>query len=295
MSRGLLVKFCGSVLFAVLCTNLHGQSEDRVFRVINKESNQPIPYVNVSIHGTLKGTYSDENGYATVRVSATDTLLISAIGFESLKLNAFTIKGEVALKQAIVELDPIVVRSKRMKGVQSTIGYSKAKKVGIYSGYKTAALQIDNARGRSGKVSFVYYVVGHGAEFKSTNYKVRVRIYDVVNNQPGRDLLAEDLTQDIIRNQRNIVLDVRPFEIPFPKEGVFVALEFLGYYDEGDRFVPFDNSVDLSGAYHFSPAFSSGHSEMRSWISGGSEWRPVNMSPGGNGFANFNFGIKVEY
>ncbi|MEM9990898.1 MAG: carboxypeptidase-like regulatory domain-containing protein [Bacteroidota bacterium] len=45
----------------------------------------PVPYANISVIGTNRGTYSDATGFFSIVIRFTDTLEFSAIGYESVR------------------------------------------------------------------------------------------------------------------------------------------------------------------------------------------------------------------
>ena len=45
----------------------------------------PVPYTNISVVGTNRGTYSDATGFFSIVIRSTDSLEFSAIGYESVR------------------------------------------------------------------------------------------------------------------------------------------------------------------------------------------------------------------
>lgn len=45
---------------------------------------QPLPYVNISVKGTSRGTYSDVNGFFSIVALTGDTIVFSSIGFKDI-------------------------------------------------------------------------------------------------------------------------------------------------------------------------------------------------------------------
>ncbi len=54
--------------------------------VINKKTNEPIPFVQVVIHNSRRGTIANETGFFSLPVSKNDTVLFHSIGFKDAKL-----------------------------------------------------------------------------------------------------------------------------------------------------------------------------------------------------------------
>ncbi|UII20350.1 carboxypeptidase-like regulatory domain-containing protein [Fulvivirga ligni] len=84
-------------------------------RIIDSETNEPVPYVHVINKTVNKGVVSNTEGRFWVTMDKSDTLVFSSIGFESY---AYTIKEDVAtdkiditiaLNMSTMELQPVKV------------------------------------------------------------------------------------------------------------------------------------------------------------------------------------------
>jgi len=76
-----LLSFISGFLIQAQKTTISG-------RVIDAETNEPIPYVNIGFQHSLVGTISENDGsFYLITTKATDTLIISSLGYEVLHLN----------------------------------------------------------------------------------------------------------------------------------------------------------------------------------------------------------------
>jgi hypothetical protein len=81
----------------------------------NAEDNSAVPFVHIVNTSTSKGTASNSEGRFTIQMSATDTLLFSAIGFEkyifmlSEDINTKSINMTIVLDASSMELEPIKI------------------------------------------------------------------------------------------------------------------------------------------------------------------------------------------
>lgn len=79
-------------------------------RVIDSESNEPLPGCTIMVKGTSNGTASDINGKFTLSVpDPNSTIIISFVGYESKELKANSSFDNIALKASTVSLDEVVV------------------------------------------------------------------------------------------------------------------------------------------------------------------------------------------
>lgn len=65
--------------------------------IINSETKEKVPFVNIWIENENIGTTSNENGEFQLEISEPKTILFSAIGYESLRLHSDLIKTTVKL------------------------------------------------------------------------------------------------------------------------------------------------------------------------------------------------------
>ncbi|WP_185154273.1 carboxypeptidase-like regulatory domain-containing protein [Fulvivirga sp. M361] len=140
MVRIILILFC-----CILVHDVFGQETlvEITGEIINAETQEPVPYVHVVNNHLNQGTVSNTQGRFWISMEKTDTLLISAIGFEtyafmlkeqitsirlevtielntsSMELEAvdvFAFRNEEALKKALLETKVPIQEAKR--GIQ---------------------------------------------------------------------------------------------------------------------------------------------------------------------------------
>jgi len=83
----------GTILFLLLGLTAYGQRYDQKDFVqfsgvvLTEENNEPIPipFVNIAIWGTNRGTYTDFDGFFSLVAKKGDTISFSAIGFKSVE------------------------------------------------------------------------------------------------------------------------------------------------------------------------------------------------------------------
>ena len=131
-----LVKNMGQIyaitlLFFAGSLSLFGQTISGT--VFDKNSNQPIGYVNVGIVGKI-GAVSEQNGRYTLVIEPehyNDTLMFSYIGYHPyfVKVSDFLTlnNGNVSLEEKAFEINELIVRPRRTR--QSRLGISARHKV----------------------------------------------------------------------------------------------------------------------------------------------------------------------
>jgi len=98
------------------------ESPQKVSGTIVNDNNQlPLPYVNIININKVRGTTTDEKGFFEINVSANDTLHISILGFQSLRIKVTNdwIKNKttkIHLTEKAYALEEIIIRPYDLTG-----------------------------------------------------------------------------------------------------------------------------------------------------------------------------------
>jgi hypothetical protein len=115
--KTLLILFIGiSFLgFSQTNTELKGQ-------IVNAEGNKPLSAAHILNLNSVVGTITDEKGFFEISTKANDTILVSYLGFQSIKLKVTNdlLKGNeliISLLEKANEIKEVVIRSTKLIGV----------------------------------------------------------------------------------------------------------------------------------------------------------------------------------
>jgi TonB-linked SusC/RagA family outer membrane protein len=100
-------------------------AQESISGTITDAKSNPIPYVNVQLNGTNKGTISNENGKYSLNISDLQgTLKISVIGYETqtIPINGASVI-DVTLLESSEELDEVVLTALGLKRETKELGY----------------------------------------------------------------------------------------------------------------------------------------------------------------------------
>jgi len=203
-------------------TTLSGQ-------ILAEDTRRPVPYSLITEPQHRFGTYADANGRFTAYIPANvDTLLITCVGFDQrlIPLRDSMLAQTIEIRPRPKELSEVVVRGKKPRLLVLGAIRKKAPIVwGNCSGRNIEfALYIRNLKSADGYLHRVSYLIARGGV---PSAPFRVRVYENSDGEPGRDLLAESLVATARRSNSWCEVDLSSFQIPFPKEGLFVAMEWL--------------------------------------------------------------------
>lgn len=254
--------------------------------IINSESKEIIPYVNIWVEDENLGTTSNQNGEFELVFDGTKSVVFSAIGFETKKISSDAVKEVVELKPKITELEEIMVSSKKLTK-ELTIGKFKKSKVNFY-------FSCNNKPWISAR--FFQYKEA----YKETPYlkklkiltnsdikdaKFNIRLYNVNKNREPENYSYHQNIIGIAKKGKKITeIDLSELNIKFPKNGFFIAIEWLIIKENAHEYTytRLDSKKEFKGT-SYEPSIGTVPSETdeNSWIFTRGKWRKIwqNKSP----------------
>lgn len=203
--------------------------------VIDSVTEATVPYANILLKNG-KGTYANEFGEFELDIKnlATDTLKISMIGYASKMIPLQNYKTQsyikVKLQSQVETLEEVLLVSKQIKYTdKEVLGEKREGNIGVTSliGYETAIF-IDNPRNVKGKVKRVYIDLKRrkNADYIAT-FNIKFYEFDSRNNKPGKMLYSENIYVTPRNRKYRLWIDVKNFNIAFPKNGICVGVELV--------------------------------------------------------------------
>jgi len=196
--------------------------------VQDASTGQPISYVNIGYLSKAVGTVSDETGKFQLPVgSALDTVLFSAIGYQSVSRSAEHLKEEGTIRlQPVTYTMPVVEVREEIPGKAKIFGHPIRKRKQSIQ-YSSAQLGSEiGAHIRIKKRTWIqsaYFTLNHA---KGDSMHFRLKIYDMSDGGIGENLLSENLL--IQKPQRTGLhsVDLRPYNLVLESD-VLMSLEWI--------------------------------------------------------------------
>lgn len=214
-----------------------GQSIELKGDVKDFTTRKPLPYATIEIFSLKNGTITDKNGVFQFEITPNnltiDTINFSYVGYETVKMSMedFIQSGKtITLKAKPIELGEVKIIPKKYSITFFGIDDKAPSSMQYSNVFGTSKGNfIKNRKGKMGLFKSVSYYL-HQDGYPKTPF--RVRIYEVgENNKPGKDLLVENLVVSAPKAGW-FKIDVSDYNIPFPKEGAFVTMEWINSGDE---------------------------------------------------------------
>jgi len=198
-------------------------------RVVNGQTNEGIPYVNIKVKGKTLGTSADIDGnFSLSGLSDDDELIFSAVGYSSITIQASMITDKVALQPHVMSLAEVSIEKKRIHRELIVGGVHKKLPSGYGCGKspRIAArlFKPDTAYQRTPLIKTVKVLTRSSIK----EAKFNIRLYKVnEDGEPGEYLCHENIIGTARRGKHVTEVDVSELSLTFPQEGLFVAFEWL--------------------------------------------------------------------
>ncbi len=215
--------------------------------VLDSLSKESIPFATVSFGDGL-GIFADDNGtfiFSKKRYADVDTLYISAMGYAEKEVLFDTDLEQVLLRPEVSQLGEVIVSAdkegkfkfKKQKAQTHTDLFAcwlptvESEVAVLFKRYQNNATQI----------SKLYLPINAEREYKSKgkgNFATifRIQYYENNGGRPGAAIPYEETVFSINEKEDKIFeLDVLSKSVFIPENGIFIALQVLGYAKKDGR------------------------------------------------------------
>ncbi len=241
-----LLLLCFNIQFGICQVDLVGQ-------VIDADTEEPLPYVNIGLLNQNIGTVTDEAGYFELEVPgngyADATLRFSMIGFEPQDFTLQEYRDQkiltIPLKEKATALEEVVLTTKKNKYQTKILGNKTTSQL-IYAAFTTNKLGNEMGflvRGRKNPMILKKFNVSL-VENDYGPIRFRLNFYDLKEGLPNETLLNENIIVETDIQSGIVSKDLTPYEIVIDQD-FFVAIEWIEDLGPGKLF--------FSGGFFGSP------------------------------------------
>jgi len=211
-------------------------------KILDAEIKKPIQYVTVEIEGKNKGALTNKTGFFTFNIDETfnkDSLSIRIIGYQPKKIavkeflknnKAGHLNNPIYIEPLTYTLPEVVFSSdKECEKVLSGVN-TKSNSALIWGvGYQFSVYCQNKQSLKNGVISKVRFYLKNEGKPK-TPFRIHIYSVNLIDTTPGIELLHENLIVSADK-AKWFEVDVEKYNIPLPKEGIFVSMEWI-YTDE---------------------------------------------------------------
>lgn len=213
--------------------------------VIDRNSQKQMDLASVFFKESGYTVFTNSEGKFSIKIqNKNDNLVISSIGYEDLMVSLKEFNSEKEYEKVfeiipkVQTLDEVVISNKKIEyGWAKTIN-SKRKPWEGFSfqfGCENVTL-VQNPYFKNGKIKKVILSLDKATEDRkqpkwkidyTTAYNIKFYKYDARNQKPGEELYNKNIIVEPGNKTQDFVIDVDSLNIPFPREGVCVGVEYV--------------------------------------------------------------------
>ncbi len=198
--------------------------------IINSETKEEIPYVNIWVENENVGTTSNEKGEFKLQINNTKIIVFSAIGFETKKISSDLIKNILELNPITTELDEVIISSKKSTK-ELIIGKFKKSKIkhyyssgGIKPWITARFFKYNDKYEETPLLKKVKILTNSDVK----NSKFNIRLYGInEKGEPENYIYNQNIIGIAKKGKRITEIDISELNIEFPYSGFFIAIEWL--------------------------------------------------------------------
>lgn len=236
------------IITSLVCVFGYAQ-QDYKGKLVDSETKEPLPYVNIGVYGKGIGTVSDEEGLFHLpidksRLADTDVVQFSSMGYETIRKKISDLKFayneylEIPMQPKNLELNEVVVTNRGAFEVSDIVGYQNYGEK-VYGYWKDnialggeLATKIKVKKGLRELNTLFFDVYANSSD----SLLIRVNLYEVGKSKdnPGKSLNTsnKNILYTIYPVTKTAIVDLKPYSI-YVKDDFFVSLELLKVY--GDK------------------------------------------------------------
>jgi hypothetical protein len=255
------MKYNFTLVFFLLTFRIIAQENSISGEIKDSKNTSNLDYVNIGISNKNAGTISDAKGNFNLKlndkVTSTDTIVFSYIGFETKKIVVSQLKSDhnkIMLEPSENTLKEVVVKFKKPKSKQfgrSSKGLALMHSNFFYAMDKTIDDRLSREKGMQFKIKkdckvndFNFNITAN--DFKSV--KFRLNFYKVENDLPSKIIVEKDILFEVKDGLRGLyTLDLKPYDIYLDKEmgEIAVTIQWIESVkkDEKSKFFAISTAV----------------------------------------------------
>ena len=225
-------------LFLLLMSlSVSSQKIHFIGKIVDKETQKPVVYANVSFLKINKGISTTENGTFNLKIAEkllNQQIHISCLNYKDTVVFAYQLhKSILFLQPKVVELDEIKISRKVdrelvVDKIRRRVSPMHSPKIipmiAKYFPFKKTYLETLFLKEIEIRFS--------NSDFQKSKFRIRIFSKDIVSGLPKEDLLKKSFTIVLLKKQKSLKIDLSSLDIEFPKDGLFIAFEKL--------FIPFN-------------------------------------------------------
>lgn len=209
--------------------------------VVDSETNETIPYVNIGILKQSLGTVSNESGKFEFEVKddfMKDTIKVSSIGYKTISLVAsdfiekMKVNAVLPLTADVTELSEVTITARELK--EKVLG-NKARSKSLKLGFSVNELgnELGIKINIKNNPTFLKSFNTHIVTNTNTSLKYRLNIYSIKNGLPDKKIVNENIIFPIDVEKGDFSLNLEKYRI-YVEDDIYCTIELIETPNEDD-------------------------------------------------------------
>jgi len=229
-----------TLIFILLVNFSYSQNSIIKGIILDKNTNDSLPYVSIGILNKGIGTVSKSNGsfsLDTKNIQETDTVKFSFLGYKPLIFNIKTLKKilnnnpNLKMEENIENLDEVIIISKK-DWKEKTLG-SETKSTSMTMGFSS---NLGSELGRkiniTKKQTHILKFNAHVALNTYESIKLRLNFYTIKNGLPNEKINTENIYVDFIDKSGSLTVNLEKYKLIVSND-IIITLEWVDNYGDG--------------------------------------------------------------
>jgi hypothetical protein len=223
------------IFLLFICLQTGAQTISFKGKLLDKETNKPVVYANISFLKMNAGISSLEDGTFNLEIDKKllqEKIHISCLNYKDTIVLADNLQQKTLfLQPKSFELNEVVISKKVDRELE--VNKIKARKVKTSmigtADFPWTVARYFEFKKEYEKTPYLKNVIIFLStrENRKAKFKVRVFSKDSITGFPKDDLIIENLIVDVSQKEKKVVLDLSKYDLEIPKKGVFISLERL--------------------------------------------------------------------
>jgi len=232
-------------------------------QILDKETNTPLPFVQIGVANKNLGTLSDEDGFFIInssKLNDSDTLIFHYIGYEKIKKSIAIIKTshlKIYLRKTVYALPEINIKGSSLTK-NKFFGYKKTNSKNQITGW--TLFDVTSMENPIGERGSLIKIKGKTALLKSMNFHIanneydsvqfRIHLYSIKNNLPHKEITPTNIFIKTIKKFGWIKVPLNHLNI-IVEEDIIATVEWVkAWKEKPPENIGLHLSVGLFGGFY---------------------------------------------
>ena len=253
--------------------------------VVDSVSNKPLKFVNVWVKDRNIGTTTNYEGRFEIKNLKDKVFLtFSKVGYEKKTINIDSINHSIRLKPKILKLEEVTLKLNLKKEILK-LGELRKSKINDYFISSNSPMIVARYFKNNFKNSDLRFIKSIKIITKSKidSAKFNIRLYEgSKNKKPIKYLYNKDIISVAKKGKSYTEIDISDLNVKFPKNGIFVAIEWLLIEENSYDFIfEFKNKSYNKKIFYPKIGVLETNQDNNSWIFTKGKWERIKKNVNG--------------